>query len=301
MFGYVRPFKDELKVREFDQFKSCYCALCHTLKKQYGALASSILNYDFTFLAMLLWDEGTPVSYECARCIASPLQKRTYCTQSGALEKSAGYSVILAWWKLKDAIKDEPFLKSLASRFLSLFLRRPYKKAVRRFAAFDAVAKTQLEALGALETVNSDSLDACADRFAGITAAMAANAEADDISRPMAQLLYHTGRFIYIVDACDDLEEDLRKGRFNPIAKRFNTAGGGKLSDEARETLKTTIMHSCKLIATSFELLPKNPWNTILRNIIYLGMPDACVRVLNGTWHNRGGNSGKNKGNEQFL
>ena len=71
MFGYIRPLKDELKVREFNRYKACYCGLCHTLKEQYGAFARNILSYDFVFLAMLLWDSEEPVTH-CARCLASP-------------------------------------------------------------------------------------------------------------------------------------------------------------------------------------------------------------------------------------
>jgi hypothetical protein len=298
MFGYIRPLKDELKVREFDAFKSCYCALCHTLKTQYGTFSRFILNYDFTFLAMLIWDEGeTPVN-KCTRCIASPFRKKTYCAPSRALEICAGYSVILAWWKLRDSVADENFVHSLRDRILSMLLKRAYRKASKTYDVFEKAVRSGLDELRRLESSEETSLDAYAHQFAVITAALSAEAEDADKQRALSQLLYHTGRFIYILDACDDLEDDLNKSRFNAVARRFGIKTG-KLSDEDKESLRTTLTHSCSLISAAYELLNPNPWISILRNIIYLGMPDASMRVLNGTWHVR--HSSLNKGNGQTI
>lgn len=297
MFGYIRPLKDELKVREFDQFKACYCALCHTLKDQYGAFAKYILNFDFTFLAMLLWDEDEAPAYKCARCVASPFVKKTYCAPSRTLSICAGYSIILAWWKLRDSVADERFFKSIRDRILSLLLRRAYKKAAKAYPAFEETVRSGLSDLRRLEETGSDSLDACADKFAMITSALAFVSNGDAKYRPLQQLLYHTGRFVYIIDACDDLDADIENGSFNPVARRFGVKAGG-LSDDAKEMLRTTLNHSCNLIGTAYELLVPNAWSSIIQNIIYLGMPDAYQRVLNGTWK-KTGVSTMNKGNDE--
>ncbi len=299
MFGYIRPLKDELKVREFNEFKACYCALCHTLKKQYGRSSRYILNYDFTFLAMLLWDEDQAPDYKCARCIASPFVKKTYCVPSRTLQICAGYSIILAWWKLRDSVADESFIKSLRDRFLAGVLKRAYKKAAKAYPVFEKTVRSSLDELRKLELAGSDSLDACADKFAMITSALATQADGDEKHRPLEQLLYHTGRFIYIIDACDDLEADIKTGSFNPVAKRFGINTGG-LSVADKEALRTTMAHSCNLIGAAYELLPQNAWSSIIRNILYLGMPDACTRVLNGAWNQRDISRMK-KGNEQTL
>lgn len=283
MFGYIRPLKEELKVREYEDFKACYCALCHTLKAEYGPFSRNILNYDFTFLAMLFWHENEKPDRKCARCIASPLTKKTFCVTSRALRVCAGYSVILAWWKLRDSVADEGFFRSLRDRIASILLKRAYKKAARTYASFEKAVRTGMDALRLLESSESESLDACADKFAAITSALASEADEREKQRALSVLLYHTGRFIYIIDACDDLEEDCKRGRFNAVARRFGVKTG-KLSDGEKESLKTTLLHSCSLISAAFELLPPNPWSSILRNIIYLGMPDAGTRVLNGTW-----------------
>lgn len=113
MFGYVRPMRAELKVREFEAYRSCYCGLCRVLKEEYGARARMVLNYDFTFLAMLLWEPDVPFEIRKDRCAVMPCRKHCACRTGESLRLSAGYSVILAWWKLCDTVEDEDFSKRL--------------------------------------------------------------------------------------------------------------------------------------------------------------------------------------------
>lgn len=295
MFGYIRPLKDDLKVREYEQFKTCYCALCHTLKSAYGPLPRFFLSYDFTFLSMLLWDEGELPETRCGRCAASPINKKKYCLPTKALKISAGYSVILSWWKLQDAIMDEGCFGKIRAGIFSVLTKRAYNKAAAKTPDFAAAVADRLKRLGELEKDNITSLDETAEQFASITASMADHVEEDAGRRALKQLLYHTGRFIYILDAINDLEEDYRAGRYNPVAARFNISGG-ILGDEEKRALDLTLRHSVNMIGTAYELLPKNVWTPITRNIIYLGMPEAAKRVLEGTWR-KSPILNKNKGN----
>ena len=286
MFGYIRPVKDELKVREFEQFKTCYCALCHTLKSEYGRLSRFFLSYDFTFLSMLLWDAGDLPEPRCARCVASPLVKKNYCVPTQTLKDCAGYSVILSWWKLKDAIKDEGLFGTARSWIYTILTRRTYKKAAKNHPAFVAIVGEKLGRLAELEKGLSTSLDLAADQFAAITSALAEKETDEARRRTLRQLLYHTGRYIYIIDACDDLKEDNLARRYNPVAKRFDIENG-ILNDEAKRTLDLTLKHSINMIGTAYELIADNIWSPVTRNIIYLGMPEALRRVLEGTWNRK--------------
>ena len=105
MFGYVRPPLQALSETEVERFRRMYCGLCHTLEQRYGQAARFILNYDFTYLAILLSDseEG---SVSSARCYASPLAQRAYLEPSAAMELAADESVILAYWQLRDGVDD---------------------------------------------------------------------------------------------------------------------------------------------------------------------------------------------------
>ena len=144
MFGYIRPAQGELKVYELERFKSCYCGLCHALGRKYGPAARFTLSYELVFLAMLTW---APEERLCAKrglCVASPLRKKRYCAGNAALDMCAAYNVILAWWKLRDTIEDEPFYKTLPHRMFSLALSGAYRKASREYPEFDGVVRQEV-------------------------------------------------------------------------------------------------------------------------------------------------------------
>ena len=283
MFGYIRPLQGELKVFELERFKACYCGLCHALGKKYGIATRFILNYEFVFLAMLLWEQGGELSIKRGLCIASPCRRKKYCVRNEALDTCAAYSVILTWWKLRDTAADEPFIKAFPHRAASVILSGAYKKAAREFPVFDERVRKELTALAEYESGGGRSIDGAADNFAQILKAAVPELSRNDKDRVMSELLYHTGRWIYIIDAFDDYSDDVTAGRYNAVAARFE-ADGENLQDDVIERLRTTLTHSNNLLAAAFELLSENVWTQIVSNIIYLGMPYVRESVIGGVW-----------------
>jgi len=281
MFGYVIPVKCELKVKEFDQFRAAYCGLCHSLRDSYGISARFILNYDFTFLAMLLATDKGEVKYKKRRCIAHPFRSKTCSVGGQAFRQAAGMSVILAHWRLRDAVDDRGFLKSLPYRTVGACLGRAYRRAAKDFPAFDTHCREQLDKLHALEQANSDHLDQVADTFAQILPHAACEIGDQHERRTLEELLYHIGRWIYLIDAYDDLEEDQASGNFNPLRTRFNLTEG-KLSDTDKAWILTTLNHSINRLTAAYNLKGETAWSGILENIIYLGLPSVTQSVLSG-------------------
>ena len=286
MFGYVRPLKCELKVREYEQFKTAYCGLCNTLRKRYGFFSRFLLNYDFTFLAMLLSSGEASCEFEHRRCIASPFRKKCLCRPNPSFELCADLSLILFYWKLRDTLKDEGFWERLKARAVLLILGPSFKKARRNAPDFDERVCRNLGELQALEENGSPSIDETSDKFALILAAVSEKAESEAKKRVLYQILYHIGRQVYILDAVDDLERDMKKGSYNAVARRFDIKDG-KLSEEDKKELKITLSHSAGMAASAFELLEQGMWTSILANIIYLGIPRITSEVLAGTWNKK--------------
>jgi hypothetical protein len=199
------------------------------------------------------------------------------------MDSCAGYTVILAWWKLKDTISDEPFIKSIPHRLLMLLLSGAFKKAARDYPAFSEKVQQEVKRLSDYESSNNPSLDGAADKFAQILCAAIPELATDSIRRPMQELLYHLGRWIYIIDACDDYSKDISNHQYNAVASRYPPVDG-KITESASALVKTTLIHSNNLIGLAYELLPENTWTQIIGNIIYLGMPFVSERVLEGTW-----------------
>ena len=136
-----------------------------------------------------------------------------------------------------------------------------------------------------MESGRCPSLDRAADCFASMLQGAAAQLDGEK-KRILSQLFYHIGRTVYILDAVDDLAEDVRHGRFNPLLYRFPQCRGA-LSEAEREELRLTLQHSGNMVAAAFQLLEPGPWSGILENTIYLGLPQVTRLVLSGEWKKR--------------
>lgn len=279
MFGYVLPLRGELKVRELEAYQGIYCGLCHTLGRRYGLIARMLLNYDFTFLAMVLSTASDGTETEHRRCIACPLKGKHVCTPRDSLDVAADESVILTYWKLRDSVADHSFLRGLPARLLSLLLRPSYRKAAAFRRDFDRETVDSLSALRTLEEARSPSLDRTADTFARILRAAAPMTGDRVRDRSVAQLLYHVGRWIYLVDAWDDLAEDRKQGGYNPVALRYP----GEPEEHGPE-LRVTLRHSLNLAVSACNLTDFGPWNGIILNILCLGLPAVEEAVFTGQW-----------------
>ena len=283
MFGYIRPAAPRLTERETGLFRAAYCGLCHTLARRYGFLARFLLNFDFTFLAILLSGGEEPA---CAqkRCIARPCRGCRVMTGTAALDAAADRSVILTWWQIRDGIADHGFFSGLRYRLAALLLRGAYRKARRADPAFDEQVSRHLADLARVEREKTASLDAAADPFASLMADMAECEPDDTRRRILRQLFYHLGRWIYLIDAADDLADDARSGNYNPLRFRYGTEGE-TLTDEQKSALAQTLDDSVRRMAGAYALCDYGVWTPILDSIFYESFYAIGKAVLDGTYH----------------
>lgn len=295
MFGYVLPPLGALPPEEAERFRGAYCGLCRALGRRYGQVSRLILNYDLTYLAILLSD-GEEGARKKGRCLPHPVHGREYLTAGLALDLAADGSVILAYWQARDGIGDRELLPGLPCRAAAGALRPAYRKAAERRPVLDRAVREQLVRLGELERENCPSLDRPADCFASLLASLAGEVEAPLRRRVLEQLLCHLGRWIYLVDAADDLAEDRAAGRYNPVALRYGLTDG-RWTPEARREFALTLDHSIHCMAAAFELWDFGVWRPLLEATIYKGFFQVGKAVLDGTFHtSRRGNRERNQG-----
>ena len=276
MFGYVRPLLPELTIQDFQRFRAAYCGVCHELGRSCGPAARMILSYDFVFLYMLLYRNSRAPELKIRRCPVAPVKGRCVAESSPELKKAAAQSLILACKKAEDDRADEKAGKRLGAAGVLAVLSGALRRAREAESGYYETVSEKLSQLAEMEKQGEKSLDRAADAFASLLAAASED-------RIISQILYHTGRIIYIADGADDLARDAEAGRYNPVAMRFGI-GDGRLTDEARDGLRRTLQGSLAVLAADFELLEESWFSGVLGNIIYLGLPDMCERVLTGTW-----------------
>ena len=299
MFGYVRPPLQDLPQEDADRFRRMYCGLCHTLGNRYGTAARMILNYDFTYLAILLSGK-TEGEVHSKRCMVHPVQPREFLEENAAMELAADESVILAYWQLRDGVEDHDWFHGLKYRSLSAILEPAYRKAAKLRPAFDETVRTQLSRLRELEQENCASIDRAADAFAVLLGSAAKEVDDPIRRRVLEQILYHLGRWVYLVDAADDMKKDAEEGNYNPVALRFEVQDGVWMP-EKRQEFAVTLDHSIRMITTAFELWDFGVWTPILQTTFYTGLFRVGKAVLDGTFRAipRGEDRKKRKNDEE--
>ena len=276
MFGYIKPLKPKLKVKEYEYYRSAYCGLCNSLKTRYGFFSRFIVNYDFTFAALIMsYAKDYEETKKKKRCLVCPSGRN--CILSEAYDKAADISVILFYLKLCDDISDNGFWKSLfRARVPRFFLKSAFKRAEKENKKYAERAKELFSELSLLEAAHIPSIDETADKFALMLSEIIDGDGSTE--RILREILYHTGRFIYITDALDDLSEDVKKGEYNPIAERFGVFSQS-LPEDILEEIVITLRHSINAVKCAFDLLSENENTGVLRNIIELGMENSIYTV----------------------
>jgi len=281
VFGYVRPALSRLSQADRDAYQGAYCGLCHAMGARHGFWSRFTLNYDFAFLAILFTGDGAG-DWREKRCPAHPLRPCRSCLCGGALECAADASLILTWYKLRDDVEDKKLVGGLPARALSRVFAASARRASAARAGFAGEVERGLARLHQLEQAASPELDRAADAFARILQAAAPEGTEEARRRAMGQVLYHLGRWIYLVDAWDDLEEDREKGRYNPLDARF----GGHAGEE-RDYIATTMTHSLRLAVSAANLLELGRWRPIVDNMLYTGLPAVQEAVLDRRWRKK--------------
>ncbi len=263
MFGYVTVNPQELKVKDYTIYRSYYCGLCHTLKSRYGRKGQMLLNYDMTFLSILLTGLYEPAEEERkGRCIPHPAVSHKEI-ESEITEYAADMTVLLAYQKAVDDWHDD---HSHPKRALACMLYKDYKKIRSRYPRQAKTLERCVRELSEAERAGNTDVD----YVAGLTGQFLAEMFVwkDDIwQEDLRQLGFFLGKFIYLVDAFDDMEADRKAGSYNLFLK-FQEENPDGFEQQAENLLVELMSYS----ARSFERLPILKRADILRNVLYSGV-----------------------------
>jgi len=257
-------------------YNAYYCAICHAVKRRYGQLPRLLLSYDSVLIAMLMaalsgGDEA--MSFSGFRCFNNPAKKRDEAAPSGAIDYAADIMVLLGWYGLKDGKEDRDQdnpVKSVLTAAGETALRRAGRRAAGRLGEKAEVVRECLDEQSAHEDAKVESLDRAADPTGRLMAEIMDFPDAPELSKELRELGYHLGRYIYIIDAADDLEKDRKSGAYNPLLLR----------PEKPETLKTALVLDLAHAGELLGAMPLKYHKDILGNIIYLGLRAKVDEVL---------------------
>ena len=230
MFGYIVPNQEALGEEDRTLYREYYCGLCSELHDRYGRSGQVTLSYD---------------------------QFTAY---------AADMNLLLSYYSCLDDWNDE---RSMKKRMLAKALE---DKASRVSAAYEKKVRVLTESLGRLsiyEKENSDNLDSVSGTFGAIMAELFAYKE-DEWEGTLRRMGFFMGKFIYLMDAYDDMKKDRRYGSYNPLLlmQEQSPETEEEFDDRVGSLLTMMIGESSR----AFERLPILENIDLLRNILYSGV-----------------------------
>ncbi len=287
MYGYVRIHAPELKVREQEYYRAVYCGLCRTMGKCTGQCSRMTLSYDFTYFALVRMAlTGKYPSLKARRCPVHPLRKRPMAEPTEDLALCAYMSAILAYHKIRDDLRDERGMKRTAATAIAPFVGSIRRRALKRgYSKEDMAVADAMQALCDLEATRPPSVDEPAELFGELMAVLLSNGLEGNQAKLARKIGRHVGRWVYILDAADDYAEDVKRGRYNPLACLYGDPTMTELSDRKKQELRTALLNELLELECALDLLDMtgNPdLGGVLSNILYEGMSREVARVLFG-------------------
>jgi len=279
MFGYLTAQTELLTPEQLARYRACYCGLCRSLKDRHGQLGRLTLNYDMCFLVLLLDSLDEPELRQGEEpCIAHPRTARAWQRTENS-DYAADLTVALAYNKCLDDWHDDASPLALAE---TAALRRSYRKVQALWPRQCEAIEQGLRALGELEKNGEADPDAAAACFGALMAELFVRRE-DRWAPQLRALGGALGRFIYILDACMDLDKDALLGRYNPLRRRY----GMKNAAAFRDILKMLLGDAVR----AFDALPLVQDAGLMQNILCAGLWAAFDKKFGseeGTAHGSG-------------
>ena len=281
MFGYVMPCKGELKIKNWNLYQAFYCGVCRSIGKRYGQEARLLLNYDTTFLAVLLAGLKGNYRLKPGRCAIK--MKKQHFAYGDPIDLAADVNILLAYYKSEDDWKDERSIKGLIGKTL---YGHSSRKAAARHKEIQQAILEMSKGVALVESTNCQSPDIAAIPFRDMMRSLAEyvvkgeenSLEGQEYGDEIAEFCARLGKWIFIIDSLDDLEKDIKKNSYNPNIEQVNNFSVEKVLADAERTMCMYMQE----LADVFEKIKfkDEQLAEIIENVVYAGLLEKTEQVL---------------------
>lgn len=261
MFGYITTNTQELKVKEFESYRGFYCGLCKSLKKNHGRRGQITLSYDMTFLIILLTGLYEPKTLSFKKRCGFHFFQKQKCLDNVFTKYASDMSILLTYNKLIDDWKDE---RLLTRKIYAVILKAKYKKVQKLYPEKSRIVMESLDKISECEARDEENIDLVSGYFGELLGELFIYKK-DEWENSLQRMGFFLGKFIYLMDAYDDLDKDKKTGNYNPL---LALSSQDDYEIKCRQIL-TMMMSEC---AKEFEKIPIIEHSNLLRNILYSGV-----------------------------
>jgi len=278
VFGFVNVDSSEMLGKDFDTYKAIYCSLCKQLGKEYTFLARFILNYDCTFYAVV----ALSLSQDCpgfckGRCKFNPLKRCNYLKKGEKeLSTAAALSIITSYYKIIDNIADGNFFEKIICHILKPLFSHWHKKAMKKYPHIEKAVSEMSRSQFEVEKDSSCSVDKAAEPTAKMLSSVMSDLAFDDIQKRIYETFgYFLGKWIYLIDAANDYDDDLKKGDFNPYVISYGNDKSSHIHD-----INESLNHCLSQTLSAYNLIKTKRFGRIIENVLIHSLPKKQRNVL---------------------
>ena len=277
MFGYIRTDTPYLYIKDQTLYRAMYCGVCKGISAVCGQTARMGLSYDVTFLSVLLHNlAGVDVKIEKSRCITHLIGVKKPMAGVDEMTKQLGaVNTLLAYYKYTDDIVDEG-----KGRGKRLWFKKGFKRAKKAYPELERIIRENLAAQQKVEEAQTESVDRAADATANMLAEISDYILQDKKTEFTHNLLYAIGKWIYLIDALDDYDKDLKKGTYNPFIRAYGHKDKHTLIKEKKEEVDFIFHAIFYDIRDNLSHIPFRFNRDLSDNVLLRGLPQETKRIM---------------------
>ena len=296
MFGYVRTDTPYLYIKDETLYQALYCGVCKGIGKTCGQAARLGLSYDVTFLSALLHNlAGVDITVEKQHCVTHCIRTKKMAVVDELSKQLGALNTALVYYKYTDDIADGD-----KGRGKRLIFKRGFKKMKKAYPEIERIVRENLARQEALEKQKIASIDRAADATANMIKEFADYALKDKATEHTARLFYTLGKWIYLIDALDDYDKDIKKGAYNPFVLSYGAESRqallqGEKGKEVQFIFNALFFDIRECLASVKFYFNRD----LIDNVLLRGLPTMTKKVMlgcacNGKRHRRDENADNN-------
>lgn len=293
MFGYVRTDTPYLYIKDDNLYRAMYCGVCKGISEVCGQSARMGLSYDVTFLSVILHNlAGIDVQIEKSHCLTHCIRSRQMANVDELTRRLGALNTALVYYKYTDDVMDGD-----RGRGKRLWFKKGFRRMKKAYPEIARIVRDNMQAQEQTEKAQTDSVDRAADATANMLAEFGDYALGEKATEFSHNLFYTIGKWIYLIDALDDYDKDVKKGAYNPFVLAYGAENRrallcGKHGEEVR-----FIFHAMFFdVRENLSHLQFHFNRDLVDNVLLRGLPMMTKRIMDGC-----GVSGKCKSKDKTL
>ncbi len=278
MFGYIRPDLPYLYLKDDKLYKSLYCGVCKSIGKTCGTRARMTLTYDISFLSAVAHNiMGKDVEIKNGHCVLHPIVSRPIAARDDLTDQLAAVNIILAHYKVEDDIID-----SGKGRLKRVVVKKGFRRAKKAYPKVDEIVKNSYAELRKLEKNHDSVIDRVSEPFAFMLQQLSSEIFGEFDTQATLKLFYFVGKWIYLIDALDDYDKDLKKKTYNPFVEAFKCESAKALLTTNGNEIATIFNDIMNNISEAYHGVKFHFNSDLIANVLLRGIPKKTDEIFKG-------------------